>query len=232
MIPTAGDAPGGGHGAGHDRSGWGGALRPGQRPALLLIDLVRAYFDEGGAFELPSCGSLESASRLLAAAREAGVPVIHTCVRYAPGGADGGVFCAKVAGLAVFAADGPVGPDDPGAFRPEVTPAAGELVIAKQMPSAFFGTSLAGTLTALRVDTVVLAGVSTSGCVRASATDAMSHGFVPLVVADACGDRSSAVHDANLADLAAKYAEVVDEPAALAYLSSGWRRAAPAPKAF
>lgn len=209
-----------GHGAGHDRSGWGGALRPGARPALLLIDMVRAYFDDGGAFQLPSTASLESAARLLAAARDAGVPVVHTCVRYIPGGADGGVFFAKVAGLSVFAGEGPVGPDDPGAFRPEVAPATGELLITKQMPSAFFGTSLAGTLTAMGVDTVVIAGVSTSGCVRASATDAMSHGFVPLVVADACGDRSLAVHDANLADLAAKYAEVIDEATARDYLAS------------
>lgn len=207
-----------GHAAGHDRSGWGGALQPGPRPALLLIDMVRAYFDEGGSFELPSRASLDSASRLLSAARGAGVPVVHTCVRYMPGGADGGVFFAKVAGLAAFAGEGPVGPDEPGAFRSEVEPRPGEVVIAKQMPSAFFGTSLAGTLTAMGVDTVVIAGVSTSGCVRASATDAMSHGFVPLVVADACGDRSPAVHDANLTDLGAKYAEVIDETAALAYL--------------
>lgn len=211
---------GSGHGTGHDRSGWGGGLQPGPRPALLLIDMVRAYFDSGGAFELPSTAALESAARLLVAARGAAVPVVHTCVRYVPGGADGGVFFAKVAGLAAFAGEGPVGPDEPGAFRPEVAPAPGELVITKQMPSAFFGTSLAGTLTAMGVDTVVIAGVSTSGCVRASATDAMSHGFVPVVVGDACGDRSPAVHDANLGDLAAKYAEVLDEASAVTYLGS------------
>lgn len=204
-----------GHGAGHDRSGWGGVLQPGAHPALLLIDVVGAYYDPGGAFELPSREPLESAARLLAAARSAGVPVVHTCVRYAPDGSDGGVFLQKVAGLRVFA--------DPtsrqAAICPEVAPVAGEEVVVKQMPSAFFGTGLADRLQAEGIDTVVLAGVSTSGCVRASATDAMSHGFVPLVVADACGERTPEVHAANLADLSAKYAEVWDEAAAVAYLS-------------
>lgn len=219
MSPPGGpDGPG--HSSGHDRSGWGGALRPGRRPALLLIDMVRAYFDVGGAFELPSTDALEAAARLLDAARSSDVPVVHTCVRYAADGVDGGVFFRKVAGLRVFAADAADGPDGPGAIRPEVAPVDGEVVVVKQMPSAFFGTSLAGTLTAMGIDTVVVGGVSTSGCVRASVVDAMSHGFVPMVVADACGDRSDRVHDGNLEDLAAKYAEVVELPVALAYLES------------
>ena len=219
MSPSGGpDDPG--HASGHDRSGWGGALWPGPRPALLLIDMVRAYFDVGGAFELPSTGALEAAARLLDAARSSGVPVVHTCVRYAADGVDGGVFFRKVAGLRVFAADAADDPDGPGAIRPEVAPVDGEVVVVKQMPSAFFGTSLAGTLTAMGIDTVVVGGVSTSGCVRASVVDAMSHGFVPLVVADACGDRSRRVHDGILEDLAPKCAEVVDLSAALTCLES------------
>jgi maleamate amidohydrolase len=79
----------------------------------------------------------------------------------------------------------------------------------KQYASAFFGTSLASTLTALGVDTLVIAGVSTSGCVRASALDACQHGFVPLVVREAVGDRHAAPHEATLFDLQAKYAEIV-----------------------
>lgn len=206
------------HDAGHDRSGWDTSLTPGGRPALLLVDLVRAYFDAGGVFELPSRDALSSSARLLAVAREAGTPVVHTGVRYRPDGSDGGVFFRKVGGLALFAGDGEPGPDDPAAWRPEVRPHPEEVTVVKQMPSAFFGTSLAGTLTAMGVDTVVVGGVSTSGCVRASVVDAMSHGFVPLVVAEACGDRTTGIHDANLSDLAAKYAEVVDEATAIAYL--------------
>jgi maleamate amidohydrolase len=82
-------------------------------------------------------------------------------------------------------------------------------VITKQYASAFFGTSLASLLLAQGVDCVLLAGMSTSGCVRASAVDAMQHGFIPVVVSDACGDRHAQPHDANLFDLQAKYADVM-----------------------
>ncbi|MFC5382578.1 isochorismatase family protein [Aquipuribacter nitratireducens] len=197
----------------HDRSGWGGTLRPGRRTALLCIDMVRAYYDEGGTFQLPSLEPLRSAARLLEAARSAGVLVAHSGVRYAAGGLDGGPFVRKVPGLLDF-----VGDTAAGQFRPEVAPRDDEVVLLKQMPSAFFGTTLASTLTAAGVDTVVVCGVSTSGCVRATVVDAMSHGFTPFVVADACGDRSADVHSANLRDLAAKYAEVVDEAWALEHL--------------
>ena len=93
-------------------------------------------------------------------------------------------------------------------------------MITKQYASAFFGTSLASTLTALGVDTVLIAGVSTSGCVRATAVDACQHGFVPLVVREAVGDRHPAPHEANLFDLQAKYAEVVTLGQAREYLAT------------
>ena len=102
----------------------------------------------------------------------------------------------------------------------DLAPRPDEIVIYKQYASAFFGTSLASTLTALGVDTVVITGLSTSGCVRASAVDAMQHGFIPLVVADAVGDRDPRPHEANLFDLQAKYAEVVSEDDAIKYLWS------------
>ena len=202
------------------RSGWGQTLVPGRRPVLLCVDMVGAYFDPGGVFELPSHASLRAAARLQGEARRAGVRVVHTCVRFARDASDAGVFGRKVGALRVFADDGSPEHAAAATLRPEVAPEPGETVVVKQMPSAFFGTSLAGTLTAAGVDTVVLCGVSTSGCVRASAVDAMSHGFVPLVVADACGDRDPRVHRTNLHDLATKYAEVVDESAAAAYLRS------------
>jgi nicotinamidase-related amidase len=104
-------------------------------------------------------------------------------------------------------------------FDPALEPAAGETVITKQYASAFFGTTLASTLTALGVDTLLIAGVSTSGCIRATALDACQHGFIPLVVRDAVGDRHPAPHEANLFDLQAKYAEVVSLETATRYLS-------------
>ena len=180
------------------RLGWG------DRPALLLIDMMRAYFTPGSPFDLGSRAAVDGCAALLAAARTAGLLVVHTRVRYAAGLADGGLFVRKVPGLALLAE----GAGDLGEFVPGLEPRPGEPVVVKQYASAVFGTSLAATLTAAGIDTTVIGGVSTSGCVRASATDAMQHGFRPIVAADACGDRTPAVHDANLFDLGAKYADV------------------------
>jgi maleamate amidohydrolase len=107
-----------------------------------------------------------------------------------------------------------------GAWPKGLSPRKGELVISKQYPSAFFGTSLASTLTANRIDSVILTGLTTSGCVRATCVDTMSYGFVPIVVADACGDRAEGPHKANLFDMSAKYADVISENNAIAYISS------------
>ncbi len=198
-------------------AGFSARLGAGDRPALLLIDLVGAYFIEGASLYLARPDVLRNARPLLDAARAAGAPVIHTKVAYQAGGADGGVFFRKVPALKAFAPGA-----DPalGALCEAVAPRADEIVITKQYASAFFGTSLAATLTALRVDTLVIGGVSTSGCVRASAVDACQHGFVPLVVRDACADRDLATHESNLFDLDAKYADVVDLKAGLAALSA------------
>ena len=148
------------------------------------------------------------------AAREAGVPVLHTRVEFQPGGADGGIFFRKVAALECFVRGNPLA-----AFGEGLEPAEGEVVVTKQYASAFFGTSLAPTLTAMGIDTLMIAGVSTSGCVRATAVDACQNGFIPIVIRDACGDRDPSVHDANLFDLDAKYADVVSEQEALNHLA-------------
>lgn len=194
-----------------------GHLRFGRRPALLVIDLVLAYTQPGSPlYAGPGVGEVVACNeRLVAAARAAGVPVIFTNVEYTPGGADGGVFFRKVPALRLFERGGPLG-----AFPPTLTPAPGEVTITKQYASAFFGTPLASLLAAQGVDTLLITGVSTSGCVRASALDACQHGFLPFVVRDGCGDRHPAPHEANLFDLQAKYAEVIDEAAALAHLAA------------
>jgi nicotinamidase-related amidase len=201
--------------------GFGLSLQPGRRPALLVIDFVRAYLVPGS----PLYAGVESARaacrRLLDASRAAGIPVLHTNVCYQPGGRNGGVFFRKVPALKCFEAGAR---PDLAAFAEGLEPAPGETVITKQYASAFFGTTLASTLTALGVDTVLITGVSTSGCVRASAVDACQHGFVPLVVRDAVGDRHTAPHEANLFDLQAKYAEVVGIGTALEYLANTGER--------
>ncbi len=172
---------------------------------MLLIDMMQAYFTPGSPFDLGSRTSVDGCVALLDAARAAELPVLHSRVQYSADLTDGGLFVRKVPGLAALAD----GAGSLGAFVEPLTPRPGEVVIVKQYASAFFGTSLAATLTAARIDTVVIAGVSTSGCVRATGTDAIQHGFRPMVVAEACGDRSTAVHDANIFDLGAKYADIV-----------------------
>ena len=154
---------------------------------------------------------------LLRAARKRGIPVIHTNVVYQKGGRDGGVFFRKVPALACFELGAH---PELAAFADGLEPVAGETVISKQYASAFFATSLASTLTALGVDTVLIAGLSTSGCVRASAVDCCQHGFVPVVVREAVGDRAAGPHESNLFDLQAKYAEVKPLAEVLDYLSA------------
>jgi maleamate amidohydrolase len=191
-----------------------GHLPFGKRPALIIIDVVMAYFEKDSPLYAGVEDALASNERLLDAARAARIPIIFTNVVFQAGGVDGGLFYRKVPALKCFDAGSPLG-----AFPPTLQPLAGELVISKQYASAFFGTSLASTLTALGVDTLLLTGLSTSGCVRATALDALQHGFAPFVVRDACGDRHSAPHEANLFDLQAKYAEVIGEAEAIDFLT-------------
>jgi nicotinamidase-related amidase len=197
-------------------AGWGGTLAPGVRPALVVVDFVMAYLAPGSPLYAGVEPARDACAQLLGAARTAGIPVVHTNVRYQPGGRDGGVFFRKLPALRCFE-DG-VAPDM-ARFDPALEPWPGETVVTKQYASAFFGTSLAATLTASGVDTLLVAGVSTSGCIRATAVDACQHGFVPLVVRDAVGDRHPAPHESNLFDLQAKYAEVVSLARAQAYLA-------------
>jgi nicotinamidase-related amidase len=199
------------------RGGFGQSLPWGRRPALLVIDFVRAYLDPASPLYAGVEQARADCETLLTAARAAGIPVVHTNVSFQPGGRDGGVFFRKLPALACFEAG-----RHPqfAAFAEGLEPAPGETVITKQYASAFFGTSLASTLTALGVDTVLIAGLSTSGCVRASAVDCCQHGFVPVVVREAVGDRAPGPHEANLFDLQAKYAEVAPLATVLRYLGS------------
>lgn len=190
-----------------------GHLRFGRRPALIVVDMVDAYLVPGSPLYGGIEAAFEAAIRLTAAMRASDHPVLFSNVEYAPGGADGGVFFRKVPALKCFERGNPLG-----AFPARLAPEPGDLVITKRYASAFFGTHLAATLTALAIDTLVICGTSTSGCVRATALDACQHGFIPFVVRDACGDRHPGPHEASLFDLQAKYAEVVSEVEVLALL--------------
>ncbi len=187
----------------------------GKRPALLLIDFVQGYFDPSCDLYADVDDTLASALRVREAAHAADIPVILTNVVYHPKALDGGRFYEKAKPLRYFLSGNPMG-----AWPEGLEPTEDELIISKQYPSAFFGTSLAATLTSLGVDNVILTGLTTSGCVRASCVDAMSHGFITTVVRDAVGDRHSDPHEANLFDMDAKYADVVSEEAIITHLQN------------
>jgi len=197
------------------KSGFGTPMSFGKKPAIIMVDFVRAYFEPGAQLYMGKDDCLHSAARLLQAARDAGILVVHTRVSFTEGGADGGHFFKKVGALKHF-----VGETALGQIMPEVEPQSGEPVLVKQYASSFFGTSLSATLASQGIDTLIVTGVSTSGCVRATAVDAIQHGFLPIVPREAVGDRADGPHEANLFDIQQKYGEVVSEADVLDYLQT------------
>jgi maleamate amidohydrolase len=188
----------------------------GARPALLVIDFMLAYTTPGSPFFAAGVvRAVEQTVPLLAVARSAGVPIVHTRVLYHPSGADGGWFVRKVPALRRLVAGEPLAEIDPA-----VAPLSEEVVIVKQYPSPFFGTPLAPMLAALGVDTLILVGCSTSGCVRAGALDGVQHGYRVIVPRECVGDRHDGPHDANLFDINAKYGDVVGREEVIAYLGA------------
>ncbi len=195
---------------------WGNRIGFGAKPALLVIDFMKAYTTEGAPLFAPGVvAAVAKTPVLLAAARNAGVPVVHTNILYhASGCADGGMWVRKSPVMAAMVAGNELVD-----FCEGVEPLVGEPVFTKQYASAFFGTSLSSMLHAQGIDTLIVAGCSTSGCVRASAVDAVQHGFRTIVVRDCVGDRHDGPHEANLFDIQAKYGDVVSIDDATAYLA-------------
>lgn len=198
----------------YSKAGFGKNLGFGQRPALILIDVAKAYIEPDSPLYVGSDQAFQSMILLTKLARKSNIPVVFTRVEYAPGGMDGGLFYQKIGALSVFQTGRPLGE-----FDDRLKPGPNDIVVTKQYPSAFFGTSLASTLIGLQIDTCLLAGFSTSGCVRASTLDALQHGFRPIVIPEACGDRDPAVQAANLFDLEQKYADLKNLPAVQGYLT-------------
>ncbi|HFF8951726.1 N-carbamoylsarcosine amidohydrolase [Serratia marcescens] len=198
------------------RGVWGQRIGFGRRPALLAIDFMQAYTTEGAPLFAPGVVSaVEESRELLACARRTGIPVIHTHIRYHAGHfADGGLWVKKAPVMKDMVAGNPLA-----AFCPPVAPLADEMVLSKQYASAFFGTALAPLLVAQGIDTLLMIGCSTSGCIRASAVDAVQHGFRAMVVRECVGDRHPGPHEANLFDIDSKYGDVVHKREALDYLN-------------
>jgi maleamate amidohydrolase len=188
----------------------------GQHPALLNVDFVVSYVREDSPFYAPAvAAAVQESTVLLDAARACGIPVVHTRVVYDSSGLDGGIFLQKVPLLRRLTETDPLSQ-----IVSELTPRPGEVVLKKQYPSAFFATCLAPMLTSKGVDTVILMGCTTSGCVRATAVDAMQHGFRVIVPRECVGDRHPAPHNASLFDIDSKYGDVSSRSEVLAHLSA------------
>lgn len=182
-----------------------GAVGFGQRPAVLVIDFIRAYTTPGAPLYAPDVVTAsEATAPLLDEARRLGVPVIYTKVLYHPTHLDGGLFVRKIPVLQTLVPGEPLAE-----IVDAVAPHPEDLVLVKNYASAFFGTSLAATLTAMGIDTLILTGCSTSGCVRATAVDGLQHGYRVVVPRECVADRHPDPHEANLFDINAKYGDVI-----------------------
>ena len=198
----------------YERQGFGNQSGFGKQPALLIVDFVNAFAnpDEFGGGNIGE--AITKTKVLLTKSRLAEIPISFTRVIYAEDGSDAGVFCLKAPGLLKLTevSHGSQVVDD-------LAPGIGEYIVRKTQPSAFFGTSLASWLHARLVDTLLVTGCTTSGCIRASVVDAMSYNFQTVVVTDCVGDRAIAPHDANLFDMEQKYADLMTSEEVIAELS-------------
>lgn len=184
---------------------FGNRIGFGRRSALLIVDFTVGFNDP----KLFGGGNIDAAIKrtvgLLAFFRKKALPIAFTRVVYADDGSNAGVFCMKAPNLRMLTESHPAGQ-----VVPDLEPRKGELIIRKTEPSAFFGTGLAPWLVQQGADTVVVTGCTTSGCVRASVVDAMSHNFRPIVARDCVGDRALGPHEANLFDMGQKYADILE----------------------
>jgi maleamate amidohydrolase len=197
----------------------------GKRPALMVIDMLNAFTNPRMMLGADLTRQIEAINPILDAAHERKVPVIFSTVMYEdPEFKDAGIWALKQKGVITLRA-GSEGVRVDSRLHFEKTDA----LLLKKYASCFFGTDLVPRLMADQVDTLLLTGCTTSGCVRATAVDACQNGFRPIVVREAVGDRSAAAHAQSLFDLDAKYADVVSLGETLQYLQASTRGIRPAP---
>ncbi|WP_406386190.1 isochorismatase family protein [Streptomyces sp. NBC_00873] len=197
------------------RAGFGAPVRRGSRPAIVVVDLTRGFTEDAFPSGADLTEVVGATTELIEAGRLAEVPVIFTAIAYSPAEAAGDsvTWLQKAQGMRTLLEGSEAVDIDPRLpRRPE------DLLVMKKGASAFFGTSLAAALTGLGCDTVLVCGATTSGCVRATAVDAVQSGFSVLVPRECVGDRAPGPHEANLFDIQAKYGDVVDLAEAAAYL--------------
>lgn len=199
----------------HGTRGVGGRLPRPSKPGLVVVDLVEGFTNPAHPPGSNLDGVVEATRILLSSARDAGIPVWFTTIAYPEGGGSMSTWLAKMPALACLVEGSPLCRVDG-----RLSPQADEPVLVKQAASAFFGTDLAERLRASGCDAVLIAGATTSGCVRATVVDACSHDIPPFVVRPCVGDRAAEPHAASLLDIEAKYGDVLDLDEALTLLGS------------
>jgi maleamate amidohydrolase len=203
----------------YERARLGQSVTLGTRPAVLVVDFSRGFTDPECTLGSDLTREVEATSRVLAVAREREIPVIFTTIGFEPNLKDASLWLQKLPALEELILGSKWVEIDPRLERRE-----DETVVLKKGPSAFFGTNLPSILNSKGVDTVVLCGATTSGCIRASAIDLLQYGYPTLVPRECVGDRAQDPHEGNLVDIQAKYADVVSVEDALSYLESVARR--------
>ena len=194
--------------------GFGQQIGFGERPGLVVIDILNAFTDPSQPLGADLSREIEAIRKVLAAARAAGIPIFYTTVAYKEQDLrDAGIWALKQKGVVTLQAGTPGVELDPRLER-----RADEAIILKKYASAFFGTDFITRLNTRRIDTLLITGCTTSGCVRASAVDAVQYGLRPMVIREAVGDRAEAAHRQSLFDLEQKYADVVSVEEVVAYL--------------
>lgn len=188
----------------YQQRGFANRIGFGEKPALLIVDFINAFTDESCPLGSNLSREIQATALLLRIFRQKKLPVHYTTTAYEEGYASAGVFIVKVPSLTHLRQGTKLVEIDE-----RLKPQRHETIWEKKYASAFFGTTLASALNAQKIDTLVIAGCTTSGCVRASAVDACQHGFRAIVVEECVGDRSASAHAANLFDLDAKYADVM-----------------------
>ena len=199
----------------YERARLGQSVTLGTRPAVLVVDFSRGFTDPESTLGSDLTREVEATNRLLDAARERKIPIIFTTIGFEPNLKDASLWLEKLPALEELIVGSSWVEIDPRLERRE-----DETVVLKKGPSAFFGTNLPSILISQGVDTVVLCGATTSGCIRATAIDLLQYGYPTLVPRECVGDRAQGPHEANLVDIQAKYADVVLVEEALSYIES------------
>jgi maleamate amidohydrolase len=199
----------------YERQGYGGKSGFGHKPAVIVVDFVNGFADPDQFGGGNISEAIDNTAKLLSAARKARAPIAYTRVVYADDGSDTGIFCLKAPNLAKLTEDAP-GSQIVDALLPQ----PGDYIVRKIQPSAFFGTNLSAWLISKGIDTVIVTGCTTSGCVRASVVDSMSYNFKTIVATDCVGDRAMAPHRANLFDMEEKYADLMTHEEIIPLLSN------------